>query len=116
LITFLRGEGETRGYTNYWVEYPLAFLSGEELIFVARLPYHEDLRYSARDDRYAPYDDLVAASERVAYITTRHPELDARLREEFERQRITFQEKQIGEYHVFWGLSEVVRPEDVGVR
>ncbi|MCX6027398.1 MAG: hypothetical protein NTY23_14265 [Chloroflexi bacterium] len=115
LIAFLRAEGETRGYTNYWVEYPLAFLSGEELIFVARLPYHEDLRYTARDDRYAPYDDLVAASERVAYITTRHRALDALLREAFQRRGITFREKQIGEYRVFWGLSDLVSPEEVGV-
>ena len=114
LIAFLRAHGETRGYTNYWVEYPLAFLSGEELIYVARLPYHEDMRYTERDDRYAPYDDLVAASEHVAYITTRHPALDARLREEFRQNGITFQETVIGEYRVFWGLTEVVRPSQLG--
>ena len=116
LIAFLHAEGETRGYTNYWVEYPLAFLSNEELLFVARLPYHEDLRYTARDDRYAPYGELVAASERVAYITTRHPALDALLREEFQKRGISFQEKQIGEYRVFWGLSEVVRPSQLGLQ
>jgi len=115
LIAFLRAHGETRGYTNYWVEYPLAFLSGEELIFVARLPYHEDMRYTARDDRYAPYDDLVAASERVAYITTRHPALDSLLREEFRARGISFQETAIGEYRVFWGLTEPVRPGQLGL-
>ena len=64
LMAFLREKGETRGYTNYWVAYPLAFQSVEELIFVPRLPYHPDLRYTARDDRYLPYDDLAAQSER----------------------------------------------------
>ncbi len=33
LMAFLRAQGETRGYTNYWVEFPLAFLSNEELIY-----------------------------------------------------------------------------------
>jgi 4-amino-4-deoxy-L-arabinose transferase-like glycosyltransferase len=116
LIAFLRAQGETRGFTNYWVEYPLAFHSGEELVFVARLPYHEDMRYTARDDRYAPYDDLVAASERVAYITTRHPTLDSLLRKEFESRGIAFQEKQIGEYHVFYALSARLAPSDLGVK
>ncbi len=46
LIDFLRQQGETRGYSNYWVAYPLAFLSSEELLFVPRLPYHTDLRYT----------------------------------------------------------------------
>ena len=42
LMDFLRAQGETCGYTNYWVEYPLAFASQDELIFTARLPYHAD--------------------------------------------------------------------------
>ena len=115
LIAFLRAEGETRGYTNYWVEYPLAFLSGEELIYVARLPYHEDMRYTARDDRYAPYDDLVAASEHVAYITTRHPLLDGLLQRNLAARGIAFEETQIGDYHVFYGLSRSVEPGELGV-
>ena len=30
LITFLRENDERYGYTNYWVSYPLAFLSQEK--------------------------------------------------------------------------------------
>ncbi len=115
LMAFLAEHGETRGYTNYWVAYPLAFLSQEKLVFVPRLPYHQDFRYTPRDDRYPPYGELVAASERVAYITTNHPALDARLREGFRSLGVDFSEKQIGDYHVFYGLSRVVRPEELGV-
>lgn len=115
LMAFLREHGETRGYTNYWVAYPLAFLSQEEIIFVPRLPYHEDFRYTPRDDRYPPYDDVVTRSERVAYITTNHPALDARLREGFQSLGVDFSERQIGDYHVFYALSRVVRPEEVGI-
>ncbi len=112
LIAFLRAHGETRGYTNYWVEYPLAFLSGEELLYVARLPYHEDFRYTARDSRLPAYAEAVAASERVAYITTRHPELDSQLRSGFRSLGVTFAEEAIGDYHVFYELSRHVTPDE----
>ena len=115
LIQFLKDNGETRGYSNYWVAYPIAFHSQEEILFVPRLPYHLDLRYTPRDDRYAPYTRSVAASQRVAYITTRNPRLDAYLRSEFSIRGISWQEKTIGDYQVYYRLSEVVRPQDIGL-
>ncbi|MCZ7553220.1 MAG: hypothetical protein M5U05_11660 [Anaerolineales bacterium] len=115
LIAFLREQGEQRGYGNYWVTYPLAFLSQEELIFTPRLPYHADFRYTRRDDRYAPYDLLVEQAERVAYITTRHPALDAYLRAAFQRSGVEWQEAQIGDYRVFYGLSQLIRPDEIGL-
>jgi hypothetical protein len=115
LIAFLRAEGETRGYTNYWVAYPLAFLSGEELVFVPRLPYHLDLRYTPRDDRYAPYGAQVEASPRAAYITTRNPALDTRLREGFAALGVTWMERKFGDYQVYYRLSRPVRPGDLGL-
>jgi 4-amino-4-deoxy-L-arabinose transferase-like glycosyltransferase len=113
LIEFLRAEGETRGYGNYWVEFPLAFLSNEELIYAARLPYHLDFRYTARDNRYLPYSQAVDASPRVAYITTHHPPLDERLRNALAAQKIAYSEKQIGDYHLFYHLSRRVTPDDL---
>jgi 4-amino-4-deoxy-L-arabinose transferase-like glycosyltransferase len=115
VIQFLRARAETRGYTNYWVSYPLAFLSGEELIYEARLPYHHDLRYTPRDSRYAPYAEAVAASERVAYITTRHPALDARLRADFARLDVAYAEHAIGDFHIFYDLSRPVTPTELGL-
>ena len=41
LIAFLSETDETRGYTNYWVSYPLIFRSQEELVFYPALPYHQ---------------------------------------------------------------------------
>ena len=115
LIEFLRGAGETRGYATYWVSYPLAFLSNEELIFIPRLPYHADLRYTSRDDRYAPYRAVVEASARVAFITSRHPELDERLRDDLRTEGVTFEEIDIGGYHVFYRLSRAIAPSDLGI-
>ncbi len=115
LMAFLEAHDEHTGYTNYWVAYPLAFLSQERLIFVPRLPYHEDFRYTARDDRYAPYDDVVEGAERVAYITTNHPDLNASLRAGFGALGVTYAETDIGGFHVFYGLSARVAPEMIGL-
>jgi hypothetical protein len=115
LIAFLEAEGELRGYSNYWISYPLAFHSGERLIFAPRLPYHRDLSYTSRDDRYAPYQKLVAAAGRVAYITGDQPELENHIRKGLATLRVEWREKQIGDYHVFYKLSRVVRPGELGL-
>jgi len=113
LIRFLRAHGGTRGYANYWVTYPIAFLSGEEIILVPRLPYKADLRYTSRDDRYAPYGEEVEASPTVVYVTTNHPTLDGLLREQFTALGVEFHEAQIGDYHVFYDLSRKVTPDEL---
>jgi len=113
VIAFLREQGETRGYTNYWVSFPLAFLSGEEIIYTARLPYHGDLRYTPRDDRYPPYDSLVENAERTAYITTKNPALDAALESGFSRLGVDYQIKQIGDFRIYYDLSRAVLPEEI---
>jgi hypothetical protein len=115
LIQFLEQQGERRGYSNYWVAYPLAFHSQERLIFVPRLPYHLDFRYTTRDDRYPPYDEKVTQSQKIAYITTNHPELDKHLREAFEIEGIGWREKTIGDYQIFYQLSEPVHPSELSV-
>ncbi len=109
LAEFLESHGETRGYTNYWVAYPLAFVSDEQLVFVPTLPYHPDFRYTPRDDRYPPYDQLVAKSPSVAYITTHHPSLDESLSSALQTRGVTFSERWIGPYHVFYDLSQPVK-------
>lgn len=115
LQAFLRQSGELRGYTNYWVAYPLAFLSGEELIFTPRLPYQADLRFTSRDDRYAPYDSMVSQASQVAYITTSNPLLDDKLRAGLAGLGVTWQEKQIGDFRVFYHFSRLVRPQQLGL-
>jgi hypothetical protein len=112
VIDFLHSHGETLGYTNYWVSFPLAFLSGEDLIFTARLPYHEDLRYTARDDRYPPYDLLVESGNHTAYITARNKALDSLLESAFARLGVEYQTEQIGDFRIYYRLSRPVRPEE----
>ena len=114
LIDFLVAHGETRGYSNYWVAYPIAFLSHERVISSARLPYHLDLRYTRRDDRYQPYAQAVAESPRAFYITTNHPPLDVQIRDGLDALGVAFEEETIGSYHIFYSLSRKVEPEELG--
>ena len=116
LIQFLRQNDETRGYTNYWVAYPLAFKSNEEIIFVPRLPYHQDLRFTPRDNRYAPYNPIVEESDHPAYITTNNLGLDQLIRSRFEEMKVSWKEEKIGDFHIFYDLSEKVRPEVIDAR
>ena len=115
LIAFLRAQGELTGYSNYWVSYRLAFLSGEEILFAPRLPYKADLSYTPRDNRYPYYDQVAAHSKRVAYITSKHPLLDAQLRQGLERLGVGFSEKQLGDFHIFYALTRRVSPEELGL-
>jgi hypothetical protein len=116
LIQYLLQKGETRGYTNYWVAYPLAFKSSEEIIFVPRLPYHQDLRYTPRDNRYDRYNSVVGESDEVAYITTKNPALNELIRSRFNALKLTWQEQVIGDYRIFYDLSEAIAPEQLDDR
>jgi len=115
LIGFLQANGELRGYSNYWVSYPLAFLSKEAIIFSPRLPYHADLRYTSRDDRYPQYTQLVQKSDKTAYITTFNPALDEKIQQGLAGLNITWQEKIIGDYRIYYHLSRAVHPVEIGL-
>ena len=115
VIEFLKAQGEMRCYSNYWVTFPVAFLSGETIICSAALPYHLDFKHTTRDDRYSPYTAAVAAGPRAAYITTNHPPLDERLRSELASLGVAFSETTIGDFHIFYGLSHKVPPQEIGL-
>jgi hypothetical protein len=83
------------------------------LLFTPRLPYHTDFRYTQRDDRYQPYDRLVETADQAAYITTNHPALEQYLRDAFFGMNIAWKEADIGNYHVFYDLSQKVTPEQI---
>lgn len=114
LMTFLTEHGETRGYSSYWTAYPLAFLSSEEIIFVPALPYHPDLSFTPRDNRYAPYAQAVRSAEKMAYINARIPQVSAALRDRLTRIGVSWNEQRIGDYEIFYALSRPVHPEEIG--
>ncbi len=113
LIDFLVQQGEMRGYSNYWVAYPLAFLSDERLIYIPMLPYHQDFRHTSRDNRYEPYNPMVTSADHVAYITANHAALDQFLRDGFEAQDLHWREIQIGDYQVFYNLEPSIHIDNL---
>jgi hypothetical protein len=115
LIDFLLANGETRGYTTYWVQTPIAFLSGERIISAARLPYHLNLGYTPRDDRYPQYTEAVREASRAFYITHNNPPLEEWIRNELTKLSVTFKEHDIGNYHIFYALSRKVEPEELHI-
>jgi 4-amino-4-deoxy-L-arabinose transferase-like glycosyltransferase len=91
LMAFLDEHALYNGYTNYWVAFRLAFLSGERFQYRSTLPYKANLSYNSADDRYVPYIESTEQAERIAYITTNLPELDERLQNSFSEQGLTYQ-------------------------
>ncbi len=110
---FLKANNETRGYTTYWISYPLAFTSDEELIFTPRLPYHQDFRYTTRDDRYLPYQMEVMKSEKIALVTYGFQDLDQQIRSILTKKEISWNEQKIGEYQIFYNLSGKIEADDL---
>lgn len=115
LMAFLRQEGETRGYSNYWVSFRLAFLSNEDLIYAAALPYKSDLSLASGDNRYPQYAQVVSESDRLAYITSLHPQLDGFLQDQYSALGVSFDERQIGPFHIFYNLSRAVQLSEIGL-
>lgn len=114
LITFLHEIGTGRGYSNYFVAFRIAFLSQETVILSSQLSYKPDLSYNPADDRYPPYTAEVNEAEKVVYVTSLHPSLDALLAERLLMANVGFAEQQIGPYHVFYNLSRKVSPGELG--
>ncbi|GAB4476490.1 MAG: hypothetical protein Kow00124_18650 [Anaerolineae bacterium] len=114
LIAFLDQIGVDRGYSNYWVAYRFAFLTGERVLLAPRLPYKADLDYTYLDDRYPHYTALVRQAERIVYVTSNHPVLDEALTARLDALGVTYRVEHIGPYTVFYDLSEPVTPEQIG--
>jgi hypothetical protein len=54
-IAALEARGLRTGYADYWTAFPVDYLTGEEIIVAARVPFF----WRARTDRYPPYTTLV---------------------------------------------------------
>ncbi len=113
LINFVITQGG-RGYSHHWISYKIAFLSNENVILAAYLPYRPDLDWLPLDDRYAPYGIAVENSPNRVYVTHREPNLETYLAETFTEQTITYQTKDIGPYRVYYDLSDLITPQELG--
>ena len=113
LVDFLRLNNAFYGFSNYWVSYPLAYKSNEEILYIPLLPYHQDLRYTSRDNRIDKYNEIVFGSENLSYITTNNEKLDIQIETSLMNNEISWKEKIIGDYHIYYDLSRVILPENI---
>jgi 4-amino-4-deoxy-L-arabinose transferase-like glycosyltransferase len=115
LLEYLEQNGIQTGFSDYWTAYPTAFLSDEKILLVPRLPYHHNLTYTLRDDRYNPYTQKVYASTDRAYISYRNSALDQLLESKFTSEGITWKMDEISGFHVYHDLSRDITPEELGL-
>jgi 4-amino-4-deoxy-L-arabinose transferase-like glycosyltransferase len=115
LITFLNKNDEKYGFSNYWVSYPLAFLSDENIISLPLLPYHPDLTFTSRDNRIPSYNEVLKFQNKYFFITTKNPELDKLLSDRFSENGIGYHYEIIGDFHIYYALSQPIDPEKIGL-
>ena len=101
----------TLGFGTYWVTFRLAFLSHENVILDAWLPYKALLSYTPADRRYAPYTYMAASASHPVYVTANNPPLDEALQKAFARLNIHYSEQSIGPYRIYYDLSKRVTPD-----
>jgi len=58
---------------------------------------------------------MVSTAGEVCYITTNHRALDNYLRLQFSDRDLTWKEKRIGDYLVYYDLSNLIHPQDIGL-
>jgi hypothetical protein len=114
LIDFVAAHGG-RGYSHHWITYKIAFLSREQVILAAFLPFLEHVHWNPADNRYPPYAAKVAASPRPVYVTHREPNLEAYLRRAFAERGITYRLQDIGPYRVYYDFSALVTSSEIGL-
>ncbi|HVU14533.1 MAG TPA: glycosyltransferase family 39 protein [Phototrophicaceae bacterium] len=113
LIAFLDTHQLYHGYTNYWVSFRLAFLSADRMQYSAVLPYKTDLSYTPFDNRYPPYIAATdhAPDDQIAYITANVVAVRQKLEAIFAQRGVTYQESDVGVYHVYYDFQpRVPRP------
>ncbi|MHB8135265.1 MAG: hypothetical protein ACYDH1_13715 [Anaerolineaceae bacterium] len=115
LVNFLENNDEYIGFSNYWVSYPLAFKTNEEIIAIPLLPYHLDLQYTDRDNRIPSYMEVLNGKNKFFYVTTNNPKLDEVLVTNLSLKSIKYKYKEIGDYHIFYNLSLPIYPQDLGI-
>jgi len=108
LIDFLLHANLTRGYSNYWIAFRMAFLSGERIQLDPALPPKPDLAWTPFYRRYPPYTEVVAAADRIALVTAGVPEVDAAIAARLAGQGITYEQTAIGQFIVWHGFAPVM--------
>ncbi|MBW2064684.1 MAG: hypothetical protein JRJ03_07075 [Deltaproteobacteria bacterium] len=103
LIQLLDSKGLRKGYANYFISYPLIYLSNERLIFTPVL-------HDPKNDRYPEYTYLVSKSDNPAFIFVNRNN-ETTFREQLSKYRISAKVLKWGAYRIFYELTPEIDPE-----
>ncbi|GAB4432205.1 MAG: hypothetical protein Kow0031_13570 [Anaerolineae bacterium] len=113
LIDFVAAQGG-RGYSHHWISYKIAYLSDEQVILASFLPYSPNLTWSQRDHRYEPYAAVVTQADDRVFVIHHQPRLERYLEQALAEKNIAFLIKDIGPYRVYYDLSAIITPQEMG--
>ncbi len=94
LVDTLQARHLTSVYTDYWIAYPLMFLSGERILASAAAG-------PANVDRHPPTSRAVAASPRPVYVFRYQTEAGAVFAREMRRNGLAFAKDTIGGFDLY---------------
>ena len=94
LVKALRAREITFVYTDYFIAYPLVFLSGETILA-------SPAAGPANVERRSAYTKAIAASPRPAYVFRRNTEASATFAREMQRNGHAFRHEQIDEFDLY---------------
>ena len=111
LSAWLMENGINRGYSDYWVSFPVIFHSGEEVLI------SPTLLHPSFDDRLPAYTRDVASAPQIAYVIDNrsYPRLSERLALLLDRKGLKYRREDVLEFSVFHELPHPVKPEELGL-
>ncbi|HSR52765.1 MAG TPA: glycosyltransferase family 39 protein [Acidobacteriota bacterium] len=91
-----------RGYSGYWIAYPVNFLSHERLLL-------SPLAGPVTMDRYPPHSESVGEAARVVYVLQTGSQSERNFLQQLSRLDVQPQTRQSGPYTLFFGVSQETR-------
>lgn len=113
LIDFVAAQGG-RGYSHHWISYKIAYLSHEQVILAGYLPYRAEKGWMLDKNRYEPYAVAVEQAGNRVFVIHHEPALEQYLELAFTEHKISYSIKDIGPYRIYYNLSQIFTPQDVG--
>jgi len=106
VISFLLKQGINRAYADYFIAYPITFLSNENIIVSPK--------GSAKvSERYPAYSREVDDSKEVAYIFKKNDGMNEKFQKEIQSKGVIYKEARINEFLIYFAFSRKVLPEEI---
>lgn len=106
VIAFLLKQGLTHAYSDYFIAYPITFLSNEKIIVSPK-------GGAIITERYPPYSSEVDEAKEVAYIFKRSDGQNEIFQKEMKAKGINFKEATVDDFLIYYAFSRKILPEEI---